>query len=151
MGCATSILGISIQQFYSWNRILNCTMKNTLVCNKQYPQQITVPEIEQVKYYLKLPGLSHWPMVSVHYKMIRKVAAIMSLTSFYKYARLLGLQRNRTNHRLKFYRWGIKATKAGQILHLDVTLFKTLDNTRVYLYLTFTCCWTISPVTFLVV
>jgi len=130
----TSMLGISVQQFYSWKRMLFCTKENVLVCNKQFPQQITVAEIEQVKYYLKLPDIFHWSLASVYYKMIREGAAMMSLTSFYKYARLLGLQRNKMNHRPKFSRSGIKATKAGQILHMDVTLFRTLDNTRVYLY-----------------
>jgi hypothetical protein len=131
---ATSLLGISVQQFYSWKRMLQCTRKNALVCNKQFPQQITVAEIEHVKNFLKLPDILHWPLASVYYKMIRERAAIMSLTSFYKYARLLGLKRSKPNHKWKLKRIGIKATKAGQTLHMDVTIFKTLDNTKVFLY-----------------
>jgi hypothetical protein len=131
---AVVLLGISIQQYYAWKRKLRCTKENPLVCNKRFPNQISIPEIGSIKHYLSLPQFLHWPMVSVYYKMIREGGAVMSLTSFYKYAKLLGLQRNRPRNRRKNNHSGIIATRPGQTLHMDVTIFKTLNNTKVYLY-----------------
>ncbi len=54
--------------------------------------------------------------------------------TWYKYARKLGIKR-------KFFRIkrkpqeGLRALLPLQILHMDVTIFKPLDNTRIYIYL----------------
>jgi transposase InsO family protein len=55
------------------------------------------------------------------------------LGTWYKYANRLGSKR-------KFFRidrkkeMGIRASSPLQILHMDVTIFKPLDNTKVYIY-----------------
>jgi transposase InsO family protein len=64
--------------------------------------------------------------------MLRDKSAFLSLTSFYKYANLLLPNRpirkkiRKTN--------GLRADAPKKILHMDVTIFKPLDNTKVYLY-----------------
>ena len=71
--------------------------------------------------------------IYVYYKALRDNAVFMGIGTWYKYANRLGIKR-------KFFRInrknviGIRASRPLQILHMDVTIFKPLDNTKVYIY-----------------
>jgi hypothetical protein len=56
----------------------------------------------------------------------------MSKTTFYKYANLLILTRAKPVK--KKYDQGIRADKPERLLHMDVTIFRPLDHSRVYVY-----------------
>ncbi len=58
----------------------------------------------------------------------------MGVGTFYKYAKLLKLTRQKPAHRRKKYKIGIRAVKPLQILHADLTIFRPLDNIKVYIY-----------------
>ena len=57
----------------------------------------------------------------------------MGIGTRYKYANRLGVKRKffRLNRKQKI---GIRASRPLQILHMDVTIFKLLDQTKVYIY-----------------
>lgn len=131
---AVHFFGISMQQYNSWKQESLCQKKESIVCYKRFPGQISSTEIVNIKQYLKDTKFIHWSMVSVYYKMMRDEAAYMSLSTFYKYAKLLKLHRSKLRKRRRLKYEGLKTIRPGQTLHLDLTIFKTLDNTRVYLY-----------------
>lgn len=56
---AVVLLGISVQQFYAWKQKLLCPKENIFVCNKRFPQQISMAEVKHIKQYLKLPRFLH--------------------------------------------------------------------------------------------
>ena len=76
----------------------------------------------------------NWSLSSVYYKMIRDKAAGLGLVTFYKYTNLLKLTRQKPLHRRKKHKIGIRAEKTLQILHADLTIYKPLDNVKVYIY-----------------
>ncbi len=125
---------ISPQQFYRWKIKVNCKQNEKFLCRKRHPLQLSVKEVRTVKSYLFNPEFIYWPMASIYYKMLRQGNAFMSLTTFYKYAQLLDFKRQKPDCRNKKYTTGIRATKPFEILHADVTIFKPLDNTKVYIY-----------------
>ncbi|MDD3688052.1 MAG: DDE-type integrase/transposase/recombinase [Bacteroidales bacterium] len=129
---ALKAFGISYQQFYAWKRKVNCGLSPLVLCRKLNPKQITEPELKSINDYLDAPEYQNWSLVSVYYKMLRDKSAFLSLTSFYKYAHLL--MPNRPIRKKIRKTKGLRADAPKKILHMDVTIFKPLDNTKVYLY-----------------
>ena len=57
----------------------------------------------------------------------------MGIITWYKYANRLGVKRKffKLNKKREI---GVRASKPFEILHMDVTIFKPMDQTKVYIY-----------------
>lgn len=124
--------GITYQQFYAWKKHVRCKMSDKFLCRKLNPKQLTQKEIDIISKYLKSPIYQHWNLSSIYYQILRDKAAFFSKTSYYKYVRKLNIER-----RAKFkkpVKEGIRADGPRKILHMDVTQFRAMDNTRIYIY-----------------
>jgi transposase InsO family protein len=75
-----------------------------------------------------------WPVVSIYYYAKKNNILNISIHSWYKYCKLLGLSK-RIPRCLKKRRLGVRASFPHQFWHADVTVFKTLDNVKAYIYL----------------
>lgn len=124
---------VSQQQFYAWKRKINCKIEPATLCRKLNYNQLTFKELNVIKQYLKKPEYLHWSITSVYYQMLRDKAAFFSKSTFYKYVNLFRLTRSRPDK--KKYPEGIRATAPNQILHADVTILRTMDNVKLYIYL----------------
>ncbi len=80
-----------------------------------------------------LNNFLNWSSLSIYYQSLRDGTLFSGIETWYKYARKLGIKRKffRLIHKLQI---GIRASTPLQILHMDVTIFKPLDNTKVYIY-----------------
>jgi len=125
---------ISPSTYYYWKNKINCTNSLLKLCRTRHPQQLTNNEVSVIKDYLIKKEFINWSLASVYYKQLRDKAAGVSIGTFYKYAKLLKLSRQKHNHRRKKHTVGIRAEKPLQILHADLTIFRPLDNTKVYIY-----------------
>ena len=65
--------------------------------------------------------------------MMRKAKAFMSLSTFYKYAKIFDNQTNRKLFKAK-PKIGIRATKPKEIIHADVCVYRPLDYTKCFIY-----------------
>jgi len=65
---------------------------------------------------------------------LREGVLFISINTWYKYSRRLGIKRKffRLKHKREI---GIRASNPLKIFHMDVTIFKPLDNSRIYIYL----------------
>ena len=131
---ALKAFDLSHQQFYRWKNKVNCTIDNRFLCRRKHPLQLAEKEIKVLKKYLSDPCYTYWPLSSVYWMMQRNMDAFMSLTTFYKYAQLFNFNRIKPDCRNKKHALGIRASKPFEILHADVTVFKPMDNTKVYIY-----------------
>ncbi|PKP17916.1 MAG: transposase [Bacteroidetes bacterium HGW-Bacteroidetes-21] len=129
---ALKAFGVSAQQYYSWKRKMNCKLIPQTFCRKKYKRQLTINEVNTIKNYLNAPEIKNWGLSSVYYKILRDKKAFFSKTSFYKYARILNLWR-KAEKKVKYGK-GIRATKPKEILHMDITKFKTKDQSKVNIY-----------------
>lgn len=127
---------LSEHQYYRWKTGIVCSLSSLNLCFKRKPNQLMQKEVNLIKKYLNMPDLLHWPLASVYYKMMREQAAFMSLNTWYKYANIL--IKNRLvvfRKKLRKTRYqGLKAERLFQYIHIDVTIFRPLDNTKLYLY-----------------
>ena len=129
---ALRAFGISYQQYHAWKRKIGCTLQPMADCRKNNRRQVSFPEIETIKAYLTKEEYLHWGLAPVYYQMLRDKAAYVSRTTFYKYARLLSFTRPKPTKRR--YGPGIRADAPRKILHMDVTIYRPLDRSKLYIY-----------------
>lgn len=129
---ALKAFGISHQQYYAWKRIRRCAISPANNCRKVYHNQLTTKEVDTIKDYLTKSRYGHWNITAVYFQMLRDKAAFIGRTTFFKYINRLNLQRVRPEKRK--YDEGIRADAPKRILHMDVTIYRPLDHTKVYLY-----------------
>jgi putative transposase len=132
---ACRLIGISTHQFHAWRNARNCRTSFLHNCRRKQPYQLTSPEVKSIQHYFSLPQYLYWSGASIYYQMLRDKASSMNLSTFYKYASLLQLSRKLPSRQKHLHYKPIRATSPIQILQMDVTIFKPLDHTRVYIYM----------------
>ena len=80
------------------------------------------------------PGIQALAIISICYYAIRNKILSVSPQTWYKYNKLLGIRRHAFKRRNP-YKKGLKVTYPNQYWHADITIFKTLDNVKHYIYL----------------
>ena len=126
---------VSIQQYSIWINDKICPISIENKCRKIYPNQLLQTEVSKIKELLLDTKYKFWSKVSVYYQALREGEVSCCLSTFYKYARLLCIDRKVPKHRRKNHTIGLRALRPGQIWHADVTIFRTIDNIKHYIYL----------------
>ena len=85
---ACKLFKISEGQFYAWKREVTCLLSPLNKCFKQSTQNISPSELQTVKRFVQNEQYKEHSLSAVYYEMMRKGKVFMSLTSFYKYAKL---------------------------------------------------------------
>jgi putative transposase len=98
-----------------------------------HPNQLLLSETDVMKKLLNDPDLRFWPLRSVYYHALRKKWVSMSLSTWYCYAKLLGVVRLKPRS-VKKYEMGIRANQPNEYWHADVSIFKTADGIKHYIY-----------------
>lgn len=138
------ILGLSVtlkflqlthQQYWQLKQKLRCSKSLFTLCIPKHPTQLLRREVNTIKSYCDDIRYIHWPLVSIYHQIIREGAARFHISTFYKYVRLLQLKRLLPSHRRKNHSTGIRAAAPLQLLHADVTVFRTADNIKAYIFL----------------
>ncbi len=128
------LLCISSQRYYTWKFENYCVHPIKEFCKKIVPHQLSFAEQGIIKKYLFNPNYINWGVSNIYYRMLEEGKAAMSLQSFRNYTNLfyprIKLPKNKKNQ----HRIGIRATKPFEKLHMDVTIYRPLDNTKVYIY-----------------
>lgn len=126
-------IGLSQAKLYYWLEQSNCRRSVFQLCQKRHPGQLLPKEVMAIKQHLLDERFRNWSTLSVYYQALRDGVVFMSAGTWYKYANRLGIKRkffkiNRNN------RIGIRASGPMQMLHMDVTIFRPVDHTKVYIY-----------------
>ena len=111
----------------------NCTSSVQSLCARQYANQTTQEEFEIINQSLESNEYIHWPKSAVHAKLLRDERLQLSRSTFYKYAKISHPNSNRK----KGYRQKRKVLKANYVneyWHLDISVFRTLDGQKNYIY-----------------
>ena len=127
-------IGITPSKMYYWLEEKNCGLSLSNLCRSKHPNQLLDSEVKTINEYLLNGRFENWSSLSIYYQALREGALFISINTWYKYAHKLGIKRKffRLKHRPQI---GLRANNPLQILHMDVTIFKPLDNTRIYIYL----------------
>jgi putative transposase len=133
---ALTLFNISKSTFYSWSFQINHICFESFIgkCIKRFPNQISLNSINKIKSLCEDKIFKGWPIVSIYYYAKRNNILNISIHSWYKYTKLLGIS-ERVSKCLKKRKTGVRASYTHQFWHADVTVFKTLDNVKAYIYL----------------
>jgi putative transposase len=132
---ALSYLDLNFRQYIRLKRNITCSSSVLNLCRIKHPAQLLQKEIETIKTYCLQPSYQFWSICSLYHQMRKDGAAHMRMSTFYKYVSLLSLKRSQAFNRRKNHTLGIRATAPFQILHADLTEFRTEDQKKAYIYL----------------
>lgn len=130
-------LGLTPQRFQYLKRtaIYHCTNSATGLCVKQVPGQASVSEIQTMGKMLRRRKLAHWPIASIWALAVRKNLTKLSLSAWYRYNKRFDFRS--TKKKLKHHKEyePLRASRPNEIWHADITIFKTMDRVKHYVYL----------------
>ncbi|KAA5536194.1 transposase family protein [Taibaiella lutea] len=125
-------LPFSFKQWHSWEGLRSCLNSLQGYCRKQNVGQLTLQEQVDLQRGCSEKEIKNWPLISVYYYLLRQKKISFSLGAFYKYCRLLKITRRK--HKRRKHYVPIAATAPLKILHQDITIFRTLDGVKRYVY-----------------
>lgn len=132
---ACAIFGITVNQFSFWKKsFIGCSNSSLNLCRKTYNHQLLETEIAIIKRYFTAKEFLFWPASSVYHQILKDKVAFFSISTWYNYLKLLGIKRVLQTHRRKNHKIGLRASAPLEMLHMDMSIFKTINNTKVYLY-----------------
>ena len=124
---------ISVSCFHLWKNYPECANSPVGLCRKQHPLQITLKEEGVIRRYASDPEFAGWSLASLWLQILRDGAGAFSLTTLRKYVRILRIIRARICKPRR--RIGIRANAPLELLHMDTTVFRVGDCTRLFIHL----------------
>lgn len=115
-------------------KVFACGQSVVGLCHKKYFQQLTPIEVAKIKSYCEDENYQYWSLRSVYYQGLRDAVFQFHESTFYKYARILGLTRKSKKNYRPNKGDGIKSSRVNEYWCADVTIFKTKDNVKHYIY-----------------
>ena len=127
---------VPLSVFSFWkSKVLNkCLTSPLRLCRKRYPEQLTSQEVTEMKSMLTDVTYRFWPVSSIAYYALRENIISVSLATWYLYKRKLCIDRIPVPKKEK-HSTGLRASYPDQIWHADITIIKTMDGIKHYVYL----------------
>lgn len=104
-----------------------CGLSPFQLCMRRHPGQLCVKEIEKMRTILKDERFVFWPLSSIAWWAKRQNEVMAALSTWYKYAPMLGWKRKKFETKVKE---GVKSTHPNEYLHADTTYYKLEDGRK---------------------
>ena len=132
---AGRIIGFSSGQYSAWKRSRKaCGASIYNLCVRRHKKQLTHTEVQNIVALVKEYTNLGWDLGAIWGKGRKDKKLSCCKSTFYRYCSLLGLTKKKTKKRKKHYD-PVRTDKPNEKWHADVTIFKTPDGTKHYLYL----------------
>jgi transposase InsO family protein len=122
-------------RYHRWNRASTsvCGLEDRSSCPRTSPSQLTPTEVADIKDMVLAPEHRHMPLGTLarYAQRIGKVFA--SASTWAKLVRERGWRRPRQRVHPPKPTVGVRASQPNQIWHIDTSVIKLLDGTKVYL------------------
>lgn len=134
---ALVLLNISRTTYHNWLVELKskCLDSPFQLCQNRFPNQLTKMEVKQMKDLLLDKQFFYWPISSLYFYSLKSNLLNVSLTSWYKYSHILGVNRPKPIPKKKKRKLGIRASKPNEIWHTDITKVELAIGLKCYVYL----------------
>lgn len=131
---ALRVVRLSPSRYHAWKRSEQCGLDDRSSCPHVSPTQLTADEVDVIEKMVTSDEYRHVPLsrLAVLAQRLGKVYA--SATTWCKLVREHGWRRPRRRLYPDKPKVGVTATAPNQYWHLDVTVIKLLDGTKVYLH-----------------
>jgi putative transposase len=129
------VLGLSPSRYHAWNRLERaCQLDNRSTCPRTTPTQLTADEVRTMHDLATSGSYRHMSVrgLALHAQRIGMLFA--SPATWGRLIRERGRLRPRARIHPATPKEGIRATKPNEYWHIDVTVIRLLDGTRLYLH-----------------
>lgn len=132
-----SFLEIKYNTFNFWKSVasFSCSRSPSHICVKKVAGQITLGEFNTMKSMLTRMRFEHWPICSVWAYAVRQKHVSLSLSSWYKYNQKFQFRIKPKKGKYKKQYQLLQAPRPNHTWHADITIVKTLDNIKHFVYL----------------
>lgn len=131
---ALRVLNLSASRYHAWKRAERCGLDDRSSCPHSSPTQLTAAEVATVKEMVTSEEYRHVSLRRLSLLAQRLGRVFTSASTWCKLVRERGWRRPRRRLYPEKPQVGIRATAPNQYWHLDVTVIKLLDGTKVYLH-----------------
>jgi len=144
------IIGLSRSTYSNWLSEFFLCEDSKGRCKQRKPHQLTHDEIDTMRNLVTAKKYSHMSIQALCLHARREALLFCSLDSWYKYKKIFGWARPRDIKKEKDYPIGVRATRANELWHVDVTQVKIQNGTKVYVqviydnYSKYTLAWKAS-------
>lgn len=132
---AGKLLSVSSKTLHHWKKQVKfrCSASPIHLCVKSYLNQASTQEVNTIKKYLNKTDLAHWCLASIWAKAFKNGDTLLSRSTWYQYNQLLKIRIRSKKGKKPSYN-PIRSGKVNEIWHADITVFKTLDGVRHFIY-----------------
>ena len=129
------ILGLSAARFHGWKRAETaCDLENHSSCPRLSPHRLMVNEIETIREMVTSPQYRHVPTGTLAILAQRLGRVFASPTTWRRLVRERGWRRPRLRIHPAKPKIGIRPTKPNEMWHIDTTIIRLLDGTKLFLH-----------------
>jgi putative transposase len=129
------VIGLSISRYHGWHRRDKaCELTDRSSCPKKSPGQLIATEVDAIRELATSEDYRHMPTSTLSRFAQRAGKVYASATTWLRLIRERGWRRPRTRIHPAKPTVGIRANQPNEIWHLDVTVIRLLNGTKLYLH-----------------
>jgi putative transposase len=129
------IVGISVSRYHAWKRAeTRCELDDRPSCPRLSPSRLSAIERSRMREMIMSAEYCHFSLTSLALLAQRLGKVFAAPATWARMARERGWRRPRMRRYPERSRYGIRASRPGEYVHLDVTILKLLDGTRTYVH-----------------
>ena len=127
------VVRLSPARYHAWNREDHCALDDRSCCPRSSPQQLTAAEVGMIHELVTSDEYRHVPTGTLARLAQRLGKVFASASTWYRLVRLHSWRRPRQRVHPAAPKVGIRAARPNEIWHMDTTVIRLLDGSRVYL------------------
>lgn len=129
------LIGLSPSRLGAWRRAAEaCDLEDEPSCPRSSPHRLTADEIRDMREMVTSTEYRHVPTGRLAMLAQRIGRVLASPSTWFRLVRERGWRRPRLRVHPKGHKVGIRAKEPDAVWHIDTTLIRLLDGTRVYLH-----------------
>ena len=129
------LLYMSPSRYHQWRQAEQiCGIDDDAICPRLTPTRVTVDEVLTIKTMVESPEYRHISTGRLAILVQRLGRVFAAPATWYKLVRERGWRRPRTRLHPKRPKEGVRAREPDELWHIDRTVIKLIDGTKVYLH-----------------
>jgi len=130
---ALRVIGLSHSRYHAWKQEDECDLDDLPSCPRRSSQQLTLTEVSTIKEMVTSEEYRHVPTGTLALLAQRLGKVFASASTWYRLVRIHNWRRPRGRIHPAKPKVGIRALNPNEIWHVDITLIRLLNGSRVYL------------------
>ena len=128
------VVRLSPSRYHAWNRQEECALDDSSSCPRSSPQQLTASEVSVIHEMVTSDQYRHVPTGTLARLAQRINQVFASASTWYRLVREHQWRRPRQRVHPAAPKVGIRASRPNEIWHIDTSVVRLLEGSRVYLH-----------------